>query len=146
MDKAAVPLQQGMKLVPDVEIASPVIGAVDLLLDAYRQAAAVRDTVNSGFDDLPEIFIRVDLYLKTYPGDENIVAASIDLVFSIFKAIEEAVRFYTSAQAKRAGHAILTGEEYQQKLLRSLTEVKVSSRKLESTVALSFNHRLISGL
>ncbi|KAK7994754.1 hypothetical protein PG990_013527 [Apiospora arundinis] len=146
MDKAAVPLQQGMKLVPDVDIASPVVGAIDLLLDAYYQAAAVRETVNSGFDDLPDTFIRMDFYLKTYPKDENILRASIDLVLAIFKAIEEAVKFYTSPQAKHAGQAILTGEEYQRKLLRSLTEISIYSRKLESIVSLSFTDRLISGL
>ncbi|KAK6857868.1 hypothetical protein PG995_005567 [Apiospora arundinis] len=144
LDKAAVPLQQGMKLVPDVEIASPVVGAIDLLLDAYCQAAAVRETVNSGFDDLPETFVRVDFYLKTYPKDDNILKASIDLVLAIFKAIEEAVRFYTSPQAKHAGQAVLSGEEYQKKLLRSLTEISVYSKKLESIVSLSFTHRLIS--
>ncbi|KAK8118089.1 uncharacterized protein PG998_006370 [Apiospora kogelbergensis] len=113
MDKAAVPLQQGIKLVPDIDIASPVVGAIDLLVDAYRQAASVRETVNSGFDDLPETFVTMDFNLKAYPKDGNILAASIDLVLAIFKAIEEAVRFYTSAQAKHAGLAILDGEEYE---------------------------------
>ncbi|KAK8137126.1 hypothetical protein PG984_005066 [Apiospora sp. TS-2023a] len=144
MDKAAVPLQQGMKLVPDLEIVSPVVGAIDLILDAYRQAATVRETVNSGFDDLPETFIRMDFYLKSYPKDHNILGASVELVLAIFRAIEEAVRFYTSAQAKHAGLAILTGEEYQQKLLRSLKEIRVCSEKLEARASLSFAHRVIS--
>ncbi|KAK8054512.1 hypothetical protein PG994_009579 [Apiospora phragmitis] len=146
LDKAAVPLQQGLKLVPDIEIASPVVGAIELLVDAYRQAATVRETVHSGFDDLPETFVRIEFYMKSYPKDENILAVSIDLVLAIFKAIEEAIGFYTSAQAKHAGLAILTGEEYQQKLLRSLKEISVCSGRLESRASMSFTHRVISGV
>ncbi|KAK8045967.1 hypothetical protein PG996_014031 [Apiospora saccharicola] len=148
MDKSVQPLKQAMKLVPDIEIASPVVGAIELLVDAYRQAATVRETVNSGFDDLPETFARMEFYLKSYPKDENIFGALIDLVFAIFKAIEEAIRFYTSAQgslaAKHAGLAILTGEEYQQKLQHSLKEITVYSEKLEARASLSFTHRMIS--
>lgn len=33
MDKAAVPLQQGMKLIPDIDTISPVISVISLLLD-----------------------------------------------------------------------------------------------------------------
>lgn len=40
----------------------------------------------------------MDFYLKTYPGDINITAASTELVLVTFKAIENAVAFYTSHQ------------------------------------------------
>lgn len=33
MDKSVQPLKQAMKLVPDIEIASPVVGAIELLVD-----------------------------------------------------------------------------------------------------------------
>ncbi|KAI0100560.1 hypothetical protein GGR51DRAFT_532420 [Nemania sp. FL0031] len=143
-DKAAVPIQQGMKLIPDIDVASPVIGVIGLLLDAYCQAAEVRETVNTGFDDLPEVFARIEFYFKSYPDDGNISIVSVDLALAIFKAIEEAVIFYTSAQAKRAGRVILTGEEYQQKLLQCLKDIRVCSDKLEQHGQMSFTHRVIS--
>ncbi|KAI0457387.1 hypothetical protein F5B21DRAFT_93390 [Xylaria acuta] len=144
MDKASVPLQQGMKLIPDIDITSPVLGVINLLLDAYRQAAEVRETVNSGFDDLPEVFAIMDFYLKSYPKDQNILTASVDLVLAIFKAIEEAVGFYTSAQVKHAGRVILTGEQYQQQLLKSLSEISARSVRLETHAKMSFTHRMLS--
>ncbi|KAI1130784.1 hypothetical protein F5Y10DRAFT_234803 [Nemania abortiva] len=143
-DKTAVPLKQGMKLIPDIDVASPVIGVIGLLLDAYRQAAEVRETVNTGFDDLPEVFAKIDFYFKSYPDDRNISIICVDLVLTIFRAIEEAVIFYTSAQAKRAGRVILTGEEYQQKLLQCLREIRVCSDRLEEQARMSFTHRIIS--
>ncbi|KAK8029610.1 hypothetical protein PG993_010901 [Apiospora rasikravindrae] len=84
------------------------------------------------------------LFLKSYPKDENILAVSVDLVLAIFMAIEEAVGFYTSAQAKHAGLAILDGKEYQQMLLRALKEIGVYSEKLWNRASLSFQHRMIS--
>ncbi|KAK8062741.1 hypothetical protein PG997_014838 [Apiospora hydei] len=151
LDKAAVPIQQGMKLVPDIEIASPVVGAIDLLVDAYRQAAAVRETVHSGFDDLPETFIRIDFFMKSYPKDENILAVSIDLVLAVFKAIEEASQRALGAltiylAAKHAGLAILNGEEYQQNLLRALKEISVCSEKLEEGIPVIPASRDFSGI
>ncbi|KAJ8125353.1 hypothetical protein O1611_g8286 [Lasiodiplodia mahajangana] len=161
-DKAAVPLQQGMKLIPDIDVASPVIGVIGLLLDA----AEVRETVNTGFDDLPEVFARIDFYFKSYPDDRNIAGASVDLVLAIFKAVEEAVIFYTSAQgglphylwykvkllrslnlqlaAKRAGRVILTGEQYQQKLLECLKDIRVCSDRLEKHGHMSFTYHVMS--
>ncbi|KAK8001000.1 hypothetical protein PG991_013222 [Apiospora marii] len=106
MDNTVQPLKQAMKLVPDIEIASPVVGAIELLVDAYRQAATVRDTVHSGFDDLPETFGRMEFYLKSYPKDQNILEALIDLVLAIFKAVEEAIRFYTSAQGGNVSYSV----------------------------------------
>ncbi|KAI0183770.1 hypothetical protein EV127DRAFT_446185 [Xylaria flabelliformis] len=144
MDKVAGPLHQGIKLMPDIDIISPVVSVIGLLLDAYCQAAEVRETVNSGFDDLPEVFVRMDFYFKSYPRDKNILTASVSLVLAIFKAIEEAVRFYTSSQAKRAGGVMLTGEQYQQRLLNSLSEIRSRSEILETQAHLSFTHRVLS--
>ncbi|KAI8625203.1 hypothetical protein F5Y19DRAFT_489877 [Xylariaceae sp. FL1651] len=145
MDKAAVPFQQVVKGIPDMDITSPVISVIDLLLDAYRQAAEVRETVNSGFDNLPEAFEKIDFFFKSYPEDQNIFRVSVQLVLAIFRAIEEAIKFYSSAQAKRAGLAILTGEQYQQKLTQSMNEISACSNTLGAHAHMSFTHRMISG-
>ncbi|KAI5920705.1 hypothetical protein F4810DRAFT_723127 [Camillea tinctor] len=143
-NKTTVPLQQVMESVPDVDIAMPVIGVVKMLLDAYCQAAEVRETVNSGFDDLPDCFVKIDFNFSSYPKDQNIIDASIDLVFVTFKAIEEAVRFYTSSQVKRASTAVLTGSQYKQNLRQSLVDIKTHADALESQAWMSFNHRMLS--
>lgn len=42
----------------------------------------------------------MDFYLQSYPKDQNIHMACVDLVVAVFKAIEEAIEFYTSAQGR----------------------------------------------
>ena len=52
----------------------------------------------SGFDNLPDTFAKINFYIGSYVEDQNIMTASVDLVLTIFKAIEETVKFYTSNQ------------------------------------------------
>lgn len=67
----------------------------------YVKASEVRHEVNSSLESLPDAFVKIDLYLQSYPRDTNIVKASENLVFSIFKAIENSIKFYTSVQRKK---------------------------------------------
>jgi hypothetical protein len=42
------------------------------------------------------IFSDVELFLGTFPDDENIVNASVDLIVAALKGIELAIGFFTS--------------------------------------------------
>ncbi|KAF6807172.1 hypothetical protein CSOJ01_08360 [Colletotrichum sojae] len=140
LENHAVTLQQGTRLVPEIDIAKPVVGAIRVVLDAYRQVAEVREEVTTSFDDLPEVFEKLDFYISTYPKDQNIITASKNLVRATFIAVENAVAFYISPQAKRAGVAILSGPQYQKNLLQSLTDIKTCCDTLESQASMSFTH------
>jgi hypothetical protein len=58
----------------------------------------VREAVITGFDDLPTHFATTDFLFGNYVEDSNIVRASVAFVLAVFKAVEEAVLFYTSKQ------------------------------------------------
>ncbi|WQF76560.1 hypothetical protein CDEST_01574 [Colletotrichum destructivum] len=139
-----VKLQQAAKLIPEMDVSKPIIGAIKVVLDAYRQVSEVREEVTTSFDDLPEAFEKMDFYLQTYRKDENIVSASCNLVCAIFRAIENAIAFYTSHQAKRASMAVLSGSDYQKTLLQSLHDVKSRCDSLESQAHMSLAHRVTS--
>ncbi|KAK2040621.1 hypothetical protein LZ31DRAFT_568576 [Colletotrichum somersetense] len=145
LDDNTVKLQQVSRLVPEVDIAKPVIGAIKVVLDAYRQVSEVREEVTTSFDELPEAFENIEFYLQTYGDDENITAASCRLVCAVLNAIEHAIAFYTSHQAKRAGMAVLSGPAYQKNLLQSLHKVKSCCKSLESQANKSLAHRVASG-
>ncbi|KAK2054093.1 hypothetical protein LY76DRAFT_597262 [Colletotrichum caudatum] len=145
LDDNTVKLQQISRLVPEVDIAKPVIGAIKVVLDAYRQVSEVREEVTTSFDELPEAFENIEFYLQTYGEDENIALASCNLVCAVLNAIEHAIAFYTSHQAKRAGMAVLSGPEYQKNLLQSLHKVKSCCKSLENQANKSLAHRVASG-
>ncbi|TGO71995.1 hypothetical protein BELL_0504g00070 [Botrytis elliptica] len=136
MDKGAGPLKQAAQFVPDIDIASPIIGAVKVLFgfnQAYQNAMKVREVINDGFDDLSTgiAFIDIDFYVTQFPNDPNIIKASEDLVLAIFKAVEHAIGFYIGHQIKRAMSAVFGGDSYQERLKNSLSDIKSCSRLLK---------------
>lgn len=58
----------------------------------------MRKKITQGFDSdsLDQMFGDVELFLATFPEDENIKKASVDLVVATLKAIEDTVGFFIS--------------------------------------------------
>ncbi|KAF3054786.1 hypothetical protein GL218_07411 [Daldinia childiae] len=131
VDRSVVPLQQAAQFVPDVDIASPIVGAVKVLLAAYRNAAEVRGEISTGFDDMGDGFATIDFYVTVFPNDQNIIKAAEKVVLAVLKAVEQAIGFFTSHQITRAGSAVLKGTEYQRELRDRLCEVKNCINELD---------------
>ncbi|EKJ77467.1 hypothetical protein FPSE_02340 [Fusarium pseudograminearum CS3096] len=154
----SIPQQIG-KVVPNSEIAGPIVGVINLMVDvsvnqepilgikatdysveAYSKASEVRDEVTSSLESLPACFAKIDLYLQTFEKDENVIKASTDLVVAVFEAVECSIKFYTSVQATRAVAAIFGGKQYQANLVQSLASIKSSCDELENQARMSFYH------
>ncbi|KAL6918441.1 hypothetical protein FSST1_009936 [Fusarium sambucinum] len=143
LDSQHVIPQQIGKVVPNSDIAGPIVGVINLMVDAYSKASEVRDGIICRMEDLPACFAKIDLYLRSFPKDDNVVKASTDLVLAVFEAVENSIKFYTSIQAKRATAAIFRGAQYQEDLVQSLASIKSSCDELESQATMSFRHRMI---
>ncbi|KAI1806952.1 hypothetical protein F4811DRAFT_560169 [Daldinia bambusicola] len=120
LDRSAGPLGQAAQFVPDIEIASPIVGAVKVLLAAYRKAADVREEIGTNFDDMGDGFNTIDFYVTMFPNDQNVVEAA-----------KKAIGFYISHQISRATSAVFKGPEYQKELRDRLSEVKSCINELE---------------
>ncbi|EMD86518.1 hypothetical protein COCC4DRAFT_115804, partial [Bipolaris maydis ATCC 48331] len=118
------------KSVPQDPIATPVIGAVGVVLDAFQTAANVRNQVLAGFDGVIPIFSDVEVFLSTFQGDVNIRNASIDLIAATLEAVERAIGFFISNEFFRGGKALLSGEKYEESLLQSLTMIQTKASDL----------------
>ncbi|EGR49436.1 uncharacterized protein TRIREDRAFT_106627 [Trichoderma reesei QM6a] len=118
------------KVIPEGTLATPVLGALQILLGAVKIAANLREKVLGSFDDNMAIFSDVELFLGTFPDDENIVNASVDLIVAALKGIELAIGFFTSNSLKRGTKALLTSDEYEKGLLESLDTIKTKSKSL----------------
>ncbi|KAL7950496.1 hypothetical protein V8C42DRAFT_122389 [Trichoderma barbatum] len=132
-DNAVEPTSNVINLVPNIEYVSPILGAVQLLLNAYKVASEVRERVTSSFDEteLQELFNDAEVYLITFPDSSKIKDATISLVVSVMKAIEDAIGFFLSKQIKRLFSAVYRGKKgYQETLLRSLEVIRTNSEKL----------------
>ncbi|KAL9477451.1 hypothetical protein ACSS6W_007292 [Trichoderma asperelloides] len=132
-DNAAEPAQNIIRVIPDIDYVSPILGAVQLLLNAFTTASTVRETVASSLEDrnLDDLFADVEVFLITFPDMSKIKDAAVSLVVSVLKAIEDAIGFFLSNQVSRAASALGRGKSgYQKPLLASLGAIQTSSRKL----------------
>ncbi|OMP88709.1 hypothetical protein BK809_0005430 [Diplodia seriata] len=120
------------KLTPNDSYATPVLGAVEVLLDAVKTAANVRKQVLEGFDGLIPIFSDVELFLGTFPQDHNIWNASVDLTTTTLEAVERAIAFFVSNEFRKGASAIFHGGDYQASLLESLKRIEEKSHSRET--------------
>ncbi|KAL3451096.1 hypothetical protein BJX65DRAFT_304503 [Aspergillus insuetus] len=127
-------------LAPDSPFSTPVLGAVVVILDALKTTAEVRQQALNGFDGLVHLFSDVELFLGTFPRDENIKRASLSLTVSTLEAIEQANYFFTTGGFMRGGNALLTGPQYGQALRQRLDQVKERSQDLMTEASKSHIH------
>ncbi|XP_014562039.1 hypothetical protein COCVIDRAFT_11510 [Bipolaris victoriae FI3] len=118
------------KFVPQDTIATPVVGAVEVILDAVKTAAKVRNQVLKGFDGVVPLFSDAELFLSTFQGDVNIQNASIKLIAATMEAVERAIGFFISNEFLRGGKAFLSGGDYGGSLLNSLNMIEMKARNL----------------
>ncbi|KAH8899100.1 hypothetical protein GQ53DRAFT_878448 [Thozetella sp. PMI_491] len=130
------------KAVPNDPCATPVLCVVEVLLDAAKNAAKVRQKVLEGFDGLIPIFSDVELFLGTYPKDINILNASLDLTATTLEAVERAIGFFISNEFLKGGKAIFQGEGYEKSLLQSIATIDAKSKSLMSEAVKSHIYEL----
>ncbi|KAK3299643.1 uncharacterized protein B0H64DRAFT_440003 [Chaetomium fimeti] len=130
----------GTKAAPCDPIATPVLAAVELVLDAVKTAACVRQQAVDAFDGLIPIFSDVELFLGTFRGDVRIRRAAVDLTVTTLDAIERAIGFFISNEFLRGGKALLNGGDYEKSMVESLDMIKVRSSSLMEEAAKSHIH------
>ncbi|KAK3983790.1 hypothetical protein QBC44DRAFT_391456 [Cladorrhinum sp. PSN332] len=118
------------KLVPNNVISTPVVGALELVLDAIKKAAEVRKQVLEGLDNLTTLFADAELFLATFPEDLNIRQASIDLTVAVLDTVEHAIGFFTRNELLRGGKAIFLASDYEADLCESLEKIQTKSANL----------------
>ncbi|KAK8063521.1 hypothetical protein PG996_008173 [Apiospora saccharicola] len=118
------------KLIPDFDYASPVRGTLELIANAAHRSMQIREAISRSLDDLGNSLGDIDTYLATFPGDENIVGASILLVASILKAIEDIIGYYIRNEVPKAISALFNGTEYQRSLSEALEQINITSQTL----------------
>ncbi|KAI0117820.1 hypothetical protein GGR51DRAFT_268516 [Nemania sp. FL0031] len=140
LENFAYPAQIATKVIPNGDISSPVLGVIEILVDAIRKAGDTRDAVLTKVDNLQQTFEVIEVFTTIYPNDQNITGASIKLVSTILKAVEDVIGYFTEDQFKKAGIAILAGDQYQKSLKQSLDSIDDDSQSLLNQAQFSNAH------
>jgi hypothetical protein len=99
-DNAPAPAEMAIKVVPEMDIVTPVLAAVRIILDAVKKGAEVRNETLDAFDDLEDVFSDVELFIGTFHEDRPILEKSVSLVARVLLAIERGIRFFTRSDCK----------------------------------------------
>ncbi|KAI8718085.1 hypothetical protein NCS52_00886500 [Fusarium sp. LHS14.1] len=142
-DHVANPLLGATKFVPNIDYVTPVLGAVQILLEAFKSASKVRLEVLDAVNDIDVKFSQVEMFLKLFEEDKNIEKACLDLIATVFHAIECAMDFFLERAWKRSMSATFTGEAYQQILRDGLNAIDSQSAALITQAEMS-NKYIIS--
>ncbi|KAL8369925.1 hypothetical protein RB595_000331 [Gaeumannomyces hyphopodioides] len=138
-------IRRGLQAVPDMQYLSPVKAGMEILLDAAKTATEVRTRVTLSFQekDLTESFGKIELFLATFPGDDNIRLASVDLIACTLKAVELAISYYMSHtldRFRRALPLIGDGSGFQEELISTINEISVKCQKIKDNALESHIH------
>ncbi|KAJ4325079.1 hypothetical protein N0V84_003622 [Fusarium piperis] len=90
-EHVANPVLGATKFVPNVDYVTPVLGAVQILLEAIKTASKVRTEILDSVDEIDIKFSQVEMFLELFKGDKNIEKASVKLIASVFHGIECAI-------------------------------------------------------
>jgi len=94
-DNTTGPVRIAAKVVPQTDIVTPVLGAVQIILEAVEKGAEVRKEALDAFEELPDIFSDVELYLGTFYKEGRILEPAVSLVASVLLATERGIVFFT---------------------------------------------------
>jgi len=102
-----------MRLVPDTNYTSPILGVLNLVIEvgpielhcvqdisliytqAVQRTSKVRQDLEDGLVDISRQFTDIETYITIFSEEPTIVSAAMDLNVSILEAIEEIIGFYT---------------------------------------------------
>ncbi|KAH7325574.1 hypothetical protein B0I35DRAFT_474336 [Stachybotrys elegans] len=123
------------------EYVTPVLGALQVVLEASAKAVKLRQDMVAAFDDIDRRFAEVEVYLQAFKGDENIRVASIDLIAAVLHAVELVLSFFVSRTYKRVLRSTFTMDQYRDKIDQSLRDIETKSSNLLREVNMSRTHR-----
>ncbi|KAK3371796.1 hypothetical protein B0T24DRAFT_680811 [Lasiosphaeria ovina] len=113
-----------IQFVPDIDYVTPVLGAVEIILEAMKTAAEVRNRALEGFADLQSTFSNIELFSVIWPDDAHIQESSVTLIVATMAAIELTIGFFTQPGWKKGGKAILKGGGYEDQLIEGFDAIK----------------------
>lgn len=87
-------------MVPPVPIATPVLTTVQILLDAVKKGAEVRNETLDRFGELEDVIFEVEQLLGIFHDEASVKEKAVNLVANILLAIERGIGLFTRPGCK----------------------------------------------
>ncbi|KAK8055024.1 hypothetical protein PG993_000251 [Apiospora rasikravindrae] len=136
IESRADTVERMSKIIPDLDYAKPITGALAFLLQAFQQTSKVREEVKAGIEKLKKNFGLVEDYIAMYSTNRKVVEAVTTLYTTILKAIEDVIGYYTqhialiSFTVIKGLKAMWDGKNYEKSLLECLENISKDGNEL----------------
>ncbi|KAJ8114484.1 hypothetical protein OPT61_g3642 [Boeremia exigua] len=129
---------QASRLVPGTDMTSAVVNVIQNLLENIHNATKVHEEILKGFDGMETTIKKIEYSLGMFPHDMPVRSAAVELVATLLNAVERVVSFYEQKVLRKMTAALFRGDEYQENVLQSLSDIQNKTRDLSSQVHESY--------
>ncbi|UKZ68391.1 uncharacterized protein TrAtP1_009430 [Trichoderma atroviride] len=126
-------------LLPDSDYTSVVHCVFDVIFDAAKRTAEIREEVEGTLRQMREKLSDAERIVALCANDDDhIVSAAMNVLVSVLQALEDIVLYYSSKRGLKMTATVLwKNDEYRADLSKCLAEINSSSKRLIEEASLS---------
>ncbi|KAF5658407.1 hypothetical protein FCIRC_12908 [Fusarium circinatum] len=119
-----------LSLLPNTDYSSVIHCVFDIVFDAAKRTAKIREEIESSLRQFREKLQDVESIVAVYENEEDIVAAAKKVLSSMLQAIEDIIDYYWAKKGKRMLLSMWQADSYKADLTGCLEELNSSSSRL----------------
>ncbi|CVL03057.1 uncharacterized protein FPRN_00134 [Fusarium proliferatum] len=119
-----------LSLLPNTDYSSVIHCVFDIVFDAAKRTAKIREEIESSLRQFREKLEDVESIVAVYEKEEDIVAASKKVLSSMLQAIEDIIDYYWAKKGKKMLLSMWQADSYKADLTGCLEDLNSSSARL----------------
>ncbi|KAF5706993.1 hypothetical protein FMUND_11323 [Fusarium mundagurra] len=119
-----------LSLLPNTEYTSVIHCVFDIVFDAAKRTAKIREEIESSLRQFREKLEDVESIVAVYEKEEDIVAAAKKALSSMLQAIEDIIDYYWAKKGKKMLLSMWQADSYKADLTGCLEDLNSSSSRL----------------
>ncbi|CZR35726.1 uncharacterized protein FPRO_00151 [Fusarium proliferatum ET1] len=119
-----------LSLLPNTDYSSVIHCVFDIVFDAAKRTAKIREEIESSLRQFREKLEDVESIVAVYEKEDDIVAAAKKVLSSILQAIEDIIDYYWAKKGKKMLLSMWQADSYKADLTGCLEDLNSSSSRL----------------
>ncbi|KAF5591405.1 hypothetical protein FPANT_5680 [Fusarium pseudoanthophilum] len=119
-----------LSLLPNTEYSSVIHCVFDIVFDAAKRTAKIREEIESSLRQFREKLEDVESIVAVYEKEEDVVTAARKVLSSMLQAIEDIINYYWAKKGKKMLLSMWQADSYKADLTGCLEDLNSSSSRL----------------
>ncbi|KAF5578260.1 hypothetical protein FPCIR_11663 [Fusarium pseudocircinatum] len=119
-----------LSLLPNTDYSSVIHCVFDIVFDAAKRTAKIREEIETGLRQFREKLEDVESIVAVYEKEEDVVAAAKKVLSSMLQAIEDIIDYYWAKKGKKMLLSMWQADSYKADLTGCLEDLNSNSSRL----------------